>query len=134
MAVFLYSLLLYGWWLPGWLNHTLNQSVGPTTFFDGGLGAFPWGLLAWLPLIVGYRYYQQKEAAAAIISATILSVPYAGEYGVMVYLGLPLAWFSYLFALPLEFVMDMRLILVILVLQPFLKRLWQARPPAFRRQ
>jgi hypothetical protein len=124
--VLLYSFLVYGLWIPGWISHTLQQSTGLAPFFQGGLGAYPWGLLAWLPLIVGYRFYSRKQAAAATLAATMLGMPYVGPYSVMAFFGLPFAWFTPVFALPLEFLIDLRLVLILIVILPWLQRLWRA--------
>ncbi len=127
--VLLYSFALYGVWLPEWIQHTLNQTANSDPFFQGGVGAYPWGLLAWLPLIIGYRYYSRKQAAAAIMAATILSMPYVGAYSVMAFLGLPASWFTYLFALPLNFWIDLRLILVAVIIYPLVWPLYYVVQP-----
>lgn len=124
--VLLYSFLVYGFYLTDWVAHTLQQSTGANVFFHGGLGAFPWGLLAWLPLIVGCRFYSKRQAAASIIAATMLSVPYVGSYSVMAFLGLPFTWFTPVFALPLNFLIDLRIVLILIVILPWLQRLWRA--------
>jgi hypothetical protein len=124
-AVLLYSFLFYGFWIPEWIQHILSQSTGSDPFFQGGIGAFPWGLLAWLFLILGYRYYDKTQFAAAVIAATILSAPYVGFYSVMAFFGLPTLWYTYLLALPLHFLIDMRLILIAIIIYPLLQYSWQ---------
>jgi hypothetical protein len=120
--VLLYSFLVYGFYVPDWITHTLQQSTGANPFFLGGLGAYPWGLLAWLPLIVGHRFYSRKQAAATL-SATMLSMRYVGPYSVMSFLGLPFDWFSLVFALPLDPWIDLRTLLILVVIFPWLQRL-----------
>jgi hypothetical protein len=122
--VLLYSFLVYGLWVPGWIAHTLKQSTGADPFFHGGLGAYPWGLLAWLPLIVGYRIYSRKQAAATTLAATMLSMPYVGYYSVTAFFGLPFAWFTPVFALPLGFLIDLRTVLIVIVILPWLQKIW----------
>ena len=116
--VLLYSLALYGFWIPGWIEHALRQSSGETLFFNGGIGAYPFGLILWLPLLLGKRVYNRLQVANTAIAATILSMPYVGSYSVMAFLGLPVSWMTYLFVLPLSLVIDMRPLLVLIVLFP----------------
>ncbi|VAW41697.1 hypothetical protein MNBD_CHLOROFLEXI01-3275 [hydrothermal vent metagenome] len=129
--VMLYSFALFGFWPPNWVIHVLNQSSGENAFFNGGLGAFPWGLLAWVPLILGRKFYNQTQFATASIAATLLSSPYVGSYSTMVFLGLPAFWFSYIIAIPWRLLTpDFNILfycLPIVVLYPLLNKLLRKR-------
>jgi len=126
LLVLLYSFLVYGFYFPDWIAHTMQQSTGANPFFRGGLGAYPWGLLAWLPLIVGYRFCSRRQIAAATIAATMLSFPYVGSYSVMAFLGLPFAWFTPVFSVPLNLLIDLRIVLILIAAVPWLQWLWRA--------
>ena len=130
VLVMLYSFALYGFWLPGWFESIVGQSSGTTPFFDGGVGLYPYGLLLWLPILLGRRLYSQLQLANAVIAATILSMPYVGPYSVMAFLGLPVSWMTYLFVLPLYLVLDIRPLLILVVLYPIGLKLWLYLRPA----
>ena len=123
--VLLYSFAIYGFWLPGWLESIVGQSSGGNPFFNGGIGAYPYGLLLWLPILLGRRVYNRLQLANAVIAATILSMPYVGSYSVMAFLGLPVSWMTYLFVLPLYLVLDIRPFLILVVLYPIGFFFWQ---------
>ncbi|MCA9897830.1 MAG: hypothetical protein H6654_10490 [Ardenticatenaceae bacterium] len=114
----LYSFAFYGFWIPGWLESAVGQSSGSAAFFNGGLGAFPYGLLLWLPILLGRQLYSRLQLANAVTAATMLSMPYVGSYSVQAFLGLPLSWVSYLFMLPVYMVLDVRPLLILIVLYP----------------
>jgi hypothetical protein len=103
----LLSLVVFGLWPIQWTRHVIYEAAvpaGDARFVNeinewNNIGTFPYGLLLW-PLIL--LPYARIKKVPAIISASILSSPYAGAYSMLSAMSMPLPLPVYpLLSLPL---------------------------------
>lgn len=79
-------------WLRELISASNNADFNNSANQFNNIGGFPYGLLAWLVLLLPMpRPYQ----ITTILSATILSSPYAGAYSTLALLALPLPPITY---------------------------------------
>ncbi|MCB0193484.1 MAG: DUF2029 domain-containing protein [Anaerolineae bacterium] len=107
ISVCLLSLYFFGvGWPIEWLNRLFfetnlasqEQGFSRDANSFNNIGLFPYGLLAWLLVLIPYP---KSEKIPAIVSASILSSPYAGGYSLLSTMGVPLPLFIYpLLSLP----------------------------------
>lgn len=103
--VFMASLAVFGFWPLPWFEKLLTLSQGATTGGDfaitgNSISLFPYG--AFFFLLILLPFYSRKERTAAIIAATMLSVPYAAYYSILAAMAFPLPLCIYIvISLPL---------------------------------
>ncbi|MGD8855894.1 MAG: glycosyltransferase family 87 protein [Chloroflexota bacterium] len=114
----LLSLTLFGFWPLRWLERmalettAASREAGFASELNdwNNIGAFPYGLLLW-PLVL--LPYARARKVPAIISATILSSPYAGAYSMLTAMAMPLPLGIYpILSLPLFTPLGYRLIAI----------------------
>ncbi len=96
ISVCLLSLIFFGVkWPIEWVTRLLFETslASQAQGFSGdansfnNVGLFPYGLMAWLLLLIPYP---KEEKIAAIVAASILSSPYAGGYSLLSTMGVSL--------------------------------------------
>ena len=99
-AVLLLTLIIWGFrWPLIWINSLVQVATPPpdapltTTGQQTNISLFPYGVLAWLVLLLPMS---RLERAIGTLAATFLSVPYAATYSLVTLLVLPVPWWVYL--------------------------------------
>ncbi|OGO29452.1 MAG: hypothetical protein A2W33_06795 [Chloroflexi bacterium RBG_16_52_11] len=91
---FLITMVLWGWdWPLIWIRNLVTLPQADLVIHRTNISLYPWGLLAWLVLLIPMS---QTEQAITAISATLLSIPYAPTYSILSLLVLPIPWWAYL--------------------------------------
>ncbi len=88
------SMAIWGWtWPLAWTRRLLTIKSGDFVQQTTNISLFPYGLLTWLALPAAKS---PLDRVKVILSATLLSVPYAAAYSVLPLLVTALPWWAYL--------------------------------------
>ena len=94
IAAYLLAGVFWGFdWGVDWLISLSGATEGWRTTQKANIGYFPYGLVAWLGLLVRMP---RKEKALYIFSATIVSLNYVGTYSLLTLLVFAPPWWVYL--------------------------------------
>ncbi|GAB4438843.1 MAG: hypothetical protein Kow0031_20740 [Anaerolineae bacterium] len=93
-AIFLVSLLVLGFWVTGWVQKILLWSQSDLSH---NVSLYPYGIVCFLLPVLFRRYYTPTQWYSALMSCSMLSVPYVAEYSLVTVLAFPHpAWFYWL--------------------------------------
>lgn len=89
--ILLLSFVTHGFWVPVWLQKILSWSQSDLSH---NVSLYPYGVVFFLLPVAFKKYYTSVQWYSALMSSSMLSVPYVAEYSLVAVLAYPHpAWF-----------------------------------------
>jgi hypothetical protein len=123
--IMLLSFVTHGFWVPAWLQKMLTWSQSDLSH---NVSLYPYGVVFFLLPIALKRFYTPTQWYSALMSSSMLSVPYVAEYSLVAVLAFPHPIWFYLLSWVVIFLpqpLRGATLPLVLIFYPLAQSLWQ---------